>query len=242
LTSSNPWRGRVRGEYVEPLKNTLNHSEEAHHVCHLYQGEDGLQDTALPFIRDGLRDGECCFYIADAAAVDELYQELQAYEIDVQRAIECGALEVVGRNAWRAFCHRGSVRMAREVLALLRQKVSQFSAIRIAGDVEWAVDPAITDDVLCHWEATANLVFDGLRARVLCQYDIDRYPPSFIFAALRTHPGVLYNGQQAVNPFYEAPRILRHEPMFNHNSNDADTVARMLRQLQPSGQLETASR
>ena len=132
--------------------------------------------------------------------------------------------------------------MAREVLALLRQKLSQFSAIRIAGDVDWSVDPAIPDDVLCHWEATSNLVFDGLRAQVLCQYDIDRYPPAFIIAALRTHPVVLYDGQQVVNPFYDAPRILRDEPMFNHNSNDADTVARMLRQLQPSGQLETASR
>lgn len=53
---------------------------------------------------------------------------------------------------------------------------------------------------------------------------------------------VLYGGQQVVNPFYEATRILRDEPMFNHNSNDAGTLDLMLRQLQPSRQLETASR
>ena len=65
------------------------------------------------------------------------------------------------------------------------------------------------------------MVFAGSVARVLCQYDIDRYPPSFIIAALRTHPVVLYNGQQVLNPFYEAPRILENEPRFNSNSNDA---------------------
>ena len=235
LTSSNPWRG-------ESEENTLNHSEAAHHVCHLYKGEDGLQDTALQFIRDGLRNGECCLYITNAAVVDELYEQLQAHGIDVQLALQYGALEVVSRKAWRAFCHKGSIPMAREVLTVLRRKLSQFSAVRIAGDVEWAVDPAISDDVLCHWEATANLVFDGLMVRVLCQYDIDRYPPSFITAALRTHPVVLYKGQEVMNPFYEASRILRDEPMFNHNSNDAETVGRMLRQLEASNQLETASR
>lgn len=220
----------------------MNHLESANHVCHLYQGENGLANVTLPFIRDGLRDGECCLYIADAAEVDDLYLELQADGIDAQCARRDGALEVVTRNTWRAFCHKGSVPMAREVLALLRQKLSEFAAVRIAGDVDWSVDPAIPDDVLCHWEATANVVFDGLMTRVLCQYDIDRYPPAFIIAALRTHPVVLYNGQQVVNPFYEAPRILRDEPMFNHNSHDAGTLARMLGQLQPSRQLEAASR
>ena len=85
----------------------MNHSESANHICHLYQTEDGLKDVTLPFIRDGLRDGECCLYIADAAAVDDLHLELQACGIDVDRARRCGALDVVTGNTWRAFCHRG---------------------------------------------------------------------------------------------------------------------------------------
>jgi len=235
LTFLTPIHGRV--EVI-----TLSYSESANHVCHLYQGENGLANITLPFIRDGLRDGGCCLYIADIAAVDDLHLELEASGIDAQRARRDGALEVVTRTTWRAFCHKGSIPMAREVLTLLRQRLREFSAIRIAGDVDWWLDPATPADLLCHWEASANLVFEGLRASVLCQYDIDRYPPAFIIAALRTHPEVLYNGEQVVNPFYEAPRILRDEPMFNHNSNDADVVSQMLAQLQPSNQLETASR
>ena len=132
--------------------------------------------------------------------------------------------------------------MAREVLTVMDQKLSQFPAIRIAGDGDWSSDPAISADVLCHWEATANLVFEGSKASVLCQYDIDRYPPAFIIAALRTHPVVLYKGRRVENPFYEAPRILRCEPRFNHNTNDPDVLAGMLSQLQPSILFNTASR
>jgi len=220
----------------------LNHAESANHVCHLYQGENGRKDVALPFIREGLRGGECCICVAEAGTVDDWYLELQGYGIDVRRARRDGSLDVITGITWREQCHRGSVPMAREVLAVVDQKLREFSAIRIAGDVDWSNDPAISADVLCHWEATANLVFDGFRAQVICQYDIDRYQPGFIIAALRTHPVVMYNGQQVANPFYEAQRILIDEPMSNHNSNDAETVARMLRQLQPTRQPEAASR
>jgi len=217
----------------------VNHGQSASHVCHLYQGENGRKEAAFPFIRDGLQSGECCIYVADTAAVDDLGLELQAYGIDARRARGDGALDVVTSSAWREQCHRGSVAMARQVLAVMGQKQYAFPRIRIVGDVHWSNDPEIPADVLCHWEATASLVFDGSVADVICQYDIDCYPPAYIIAALRTHPVVLYNGQQVVNPFYEAPRILKDEPTLNHNSNEPATVARMLRQLQPSSQLET---
>ena len=187
---------------------TLSYAGSASHVCHLYHGEDGRKDVALPFIREGLHGGECCIYVAEAGAIDDWYLAFQRYGIDVRGARRDGSLDVVSSIMWREQCYKGSIAMAREVLAVLGQKLREFSAIRIAGDVDWANDPAIPADVLCHWEATANLVFDGFMAKVICQYDIDRYPPAFIIAALRTHPAVLYNGQQVSNPFYEAQRIL----------------------------------
>ena len=220
----------------------MKQAGSVNHACHLYHGQNGRKDVALPFIREGLLSGECCIFVSEAASVDDWYAELQRDGIDVPCARRDGTLDVVSSTTWREQCHNGSISMARDVLAVLSHKLREFPAIRVAGDADWSRDPEIPAEMLCHWEATANLVFDGFRAQVICQYDIDQYPPAFIIAALRTHPVVIYDGRQLANPFYEAQRILMDEPTFNHNSNDPDAVARMLGQLQPSNQPGEVSR
>ena len=199
----------------------LNLFDLGTHICHLYRGEDDLKAVTLPFLSDGLRNGECCLYVADGSAVDDWYDELQERGVDVPSARETGALAITSSEAWRAMCHDGSVAMAREVLGLVDQKLGVFPSIRIAGDVAWGAEPAaVTAEMLCHWEATANVVFEGLPARVICQYDIEGSDPAFIHAALRTHPIVLYKGRRVRSPCYEAAEILEKEPMLNRSSDD----------------------
>ena len=216
----------------------LNLFDLGTHVCHLYQGKDDFNEVTMPFLRDGLRNGECCLYIASGLAVDtepawhmDWYRALQAHGVDVPATRETGALNVISGEAWRAMSHTGSVAMAREVLRLVDRKLLDFPAIRIIGDVGWGTEPALPAEMLCHWEATANVVFQGLQARVICQYDIDRYEPACIHAALRTHPIVLYKGWRVWSPYYEAPTILEREPMLNGCSNDPEVIANMLLQL-----------
>jgi chemotaxis family two-component system sensor kinase Cph1 len=201
------------------------------HVCQLYRGADELKQVTVPFLSDGLRNGECCVYVADGNTIDDWYDELQVHGIDVRLARESGALVLTTGEAWRTMCHAGSVGMAREVLGLVDRKLDAFPAIRIAGDVAWGTEPAVTAEMLCHWEATANVVFGGLAARVICQYDIESYEPAFVHAALRTHPVVLYKGRRVRSPYYEAANILEHEPSLNGSSNDPQVVAEMLLNL-----------
>jgi hypothetical protein len=207
------------------------------HVCQLYRGEDDLKEVTLPFLRDGLSNGEYCLYVADGISVDEWYRELQEYEVDVLTARETGALAIISSQAWRAMRQGGSsLAMARDILALMDEQLDTYPAVRIAGDVAWGAEPAMAADLVCHWEATANVVFEGLPIRVICQYDIERYEPAFIQAALRTHPVVLYKGRRVRNPHYEAQIILKQEPMLNGCSNDANALHDMLSQLRPRGQ------
>jgi len=202
------------------------------HVCHLYRGDDDLKNVTLPFLSNGLRNGECCIYVTDGNAVDDWYDELQAQGIDVPSARDSGALVITSGQAWRAMCHAGSIEMAREVLGLVDQKLGIFPSIRIAGDVSWGAEPAaVTAEMLCHWEATANIVFEGLPARVICQYDLESSDPAYLHAALRTHPIVLYKGRRVRSPHYEAAHILEKEPMLNRSSDDPELVANMLAKL-----------
>ena len=201
------------------------------HICHLYQQVSELKEFALPFIRDGVLSRESCLFVADEAAIDDWYVEFQAYGIDVQQARDARALDVVASEAWRDLCKRGSVVMSREVLTLVQTTLSEFKGIRIIGDAGWNNDQILQPDQVCHWEATANIVFEGLEARVVCQYDLNRYEPEYIHSALRTHPVVLYQGRRVTNPFYEGAAILEHEPMLNRSTNDPQVVSEMLARL-----------
>ena len=202
--------------------------EPGAHVCHLYSGDRELKEVALPFIRDGLNSGESCIYVADVDSVDDWYLEFQAYGIDVRSARDTGALDVITAGDWRNLCQCGSLVMARAVIALMQQELGRFPSVRIAGDSAWNREPFIPPDQLCHWEATANFVFEGLNANIICQYDLGRYEPEFIHAALRTHSMVLYQGRRVVNPYYEAAVILEQEPLLNRSSSDPNVIAAML--------------
>jgi hypothetical protein len=87
-----------------------------------------------------------------------------------------------------------SIVKARELLELIEAKRG-FQGLRIVGDVGWALNPQLAIDKLCHWEATANVVFEGTRARSICQYDIYRHSPGALHSALRTHPIVILEGE-----------------------------------------------
>jgi MEDS: MEthanogen/methylotroph, DcmR Sensory domain len=198
------------------------------HVCHLYRGHNELKELTLPLVRAGLRENRACVYVSDDAVLDDWYLEFQAGGIDVQHERLAGRLEVVPASAYRESCLRGSVVMAREVLMSTKKLLGSFTGVVMAGDSAWYGKPYVSPDKLCHWEATANVVFEGLNAEVVCQYDLDRYEPEFIHAALRTHQVVLYKGRRLENPFYQANDILQCEPNLNHGSNDPDVVAEML--------------
>ena len=80
-------------------------------------------------------------------------------------------------------------------------------------------------------EATANVLFDDVDVRAICQYDLSLHTPAEIHSALRTHPVVIYEGQSRQNPYYEAPDILRDEPRLNGSDADASRIAEMLEAL-----------
>jgi hypothetical protein len=117
---------------------------------------------------------------------------------------------------------------ARKALALIGRLISSFNGLRIAGDAAWALSPELAVDQLCHWEATANLIYKGQEIRAICQYNLRNHSAAAVHSALRTHPLVILDGQVRPNPYYEAPRILENEPLLNNSNANAQDVDGML--------------
>ncbi len=208
--------------------------ERGAHDCHVYRTWDERWAVVAPFVRDGLELGEHCLLVTSAQSFDRWRSDLTGFGVDVDREEQTGALAFVTGEGWRgplSMSTPNSMTMVRNTLSTVEQLLQRYRGVRIVGDAEWDLDPPVTADALCHWEATANVVFEGSDVRAICQYDITHYEPPHLHAALRTHPSVIWDGKRRRNPFYEAPQILQHEPHLNHSASDRQVVDQILARL-----------
>ena len=206
--------------------------ERGSHTGHIYGSFGEQKQVILPFLREGLRNGEYCLLIASSESYDEWCLELQAHGIDVSHELERGALKIVTGAEFRGPGRMNSVLQARETLGIIQDRSRDFQGIRIVGDADWESEPAVAAGDLCHWEATANLVFEDEPIRVICQYDRHHYAPEMLHAVLRTHRSIVYDGHfYRDNPNFEGERILENEPNLNESNADAHTVEEALGRL-----------
>jgi hypothetical protein len=205
--------------------------EPGAHASHFFESFGQQKEVVLPFFKEGLANGEHCIYVTHEQSVDDWCFELQAYGIDVQAELERGSLAVITGDQWHAGGDFNSIVKARDAWQMFEAKLADFSGVRIAGDASWALEPALTADQLCHWEATVNLIYEGEPIRAICQYNLQRHTPAALHSALRTHPLAILAGRVYANPYYEAPRILENEPNLNASLADPAAVKDMLLRL-----------
>jgi hypothetical protein len=198
----------------------------------LYEDSNEQKGVVLPFIRDGLKKGDYCLFVTNGLAIDDWSLEFQAFGIDVKAEIARGALTIAAGEQFRESPEFNSIVSARELWRLIETKLPAFTGVRIIGDAEWAlIEPPLSSEQLCHWEATADLLYKGEAVTTICMYDLHRHAPSDIRAALRTHGYAQVAGGRYANPYYEAPNILENEPDLNQSDADCSMVDDMLRRL-----------
>jgi hypothetical protein len=217
------------------MRETESSDVEGRHICLLYRDENDQKRYVLPFLQDGLNNGEHCLFICPEDTADDWSLEFQAFGIDVVGHRESGALVIATGEQWRRNSFR-SLAKARELWQHIDMSLVDFPAVRIAGDASWAmIEPQVTSDRLCHWEATADVLYEGLPVRCICMYDMRLLAPSDVRAALRTHSWVALDQVTHANPFYEAPRILEREPALNNSDADPGTIDAMLAYFRNAG-------
>jgi hypothetical protein len=212
----------------QPFREASQRRGRRQHTCLLYQSPEELKQYLLPFIKEGLTNGEHCLFVCPADSVDDWSLELQAFGIDVIERLSDGSLVIATGEQWRE-SELNSVIKARELWQHIDQNLASFPHVRIAGDASWVMlDPPIGADRLCHWEATADLIYEDQPVQAVCMYDLNTHSPSAIRAALRTHSYAVIDGLTYSNPYYEAQKILDHEPDLNVSDADGALVAQML--------------
>jgi AcrR family transcriptional regulator len=166
------------------------------HVVVLGDTVDDGYDVLLPFIIEGLEQGDRAFHIVDPALRDAHLERLGEAGIDVAKATASNQLEV---RTWNEAYLRGGTFDPDAQLALIRQVLAEgpglgYPITRVIGSVEWAVDsPDVLPDLLAYERAVGDLVRD--RPDVLvCTYDLSRHSARLIADVLGVHTVAVVGG------------------------------------------------
>ena len=176
------------------------------HICALFNDADELYRLLLPFVRDGVEQGDKSLHVIAPAHIHDHCQRLRTAQIDVDAATRKGLLDI---RDWHEIYLPDGRFDQRRMLELLRDHLTQyqkdgFARARVIACAEWAAESHEGVHDLIEYEARYNLIHREQDA-VICVYDTRLFSPAMIAGVLHTHPTILMNGILQKNPLYIPP-------------------------------------
>jgi signal transduction histidine kinase/PAS domain-containing protein len=180
--------------------------EPGDHLCCLYETEADHRAVLTPFLRQGLEQGEKVLYVVDARTAEIVLDYLRDDGLDVLPYLASGQLKIL--TADLAYTQGGAFSPDRmvDMLSQETQRALQegYRALRVTGEMSWALRGLPGSDRLIEYEARLNEFFPNHPALGLCQYDQRRFAPDVLLNVLRTHPMAIV-GQVVYDNFYYVP-------------------------------------
>lgn len=152
------------------------------HICALYENDLGQLKWSIPFLADGLRNGDTCFLISSRAARNNILSHVREAYDGVAEALDRGQLipseGLADGQAMCEFVERSLVNATR----------SGQQSFRLIGDMTWCLRLGMTFDEVIAYEARYNYAIAHRFPVVsLCQYDVREFSGSAVLNALKCH-------------------------------------------------------
>jgi hypothetical protein len=201
--------------------------DRSRHVCAFFHGRDDEYRVLLPFIREGIEQGDRACHLVDKKNRTDHLQRLTKAGIAVSDAESTGQLDVsVWEDSYLQDGYFDQYRQIRQIEHMLTDgKARGYPLTRLIADMEWALEecPGVHDIV--EYETRLNYVLPRYDDAVCCVYDVNRFPGHVIIDILRTHPAVIIGGVLHENPLYVPP-----DKMLSELRERAGSSAQAVRQ------------
>jgi hypothetical protein len=183
------------------------------HVCAFFSSPEEEYRTLLPFMRDGLNQGERAFHVLPTKYRDEHLGHLRQAGIDTAAALRTRQLEVAAPEDTYL---RGG-RFDKDAMLVLIQEVLGagatlgFPLTRLVAHAETVLEDRSAVDEWIEYESRLNEILPRYDDPVICTFDANLLTGSIAMDILRTHPVAVIGGMLHENPFFAAPEALLHE-------------------------------
>jgi DNA-binding CsgD family transcriptional regulator len=190
--------------------------DAAAHLCAFYSGPAERDRLLVPFLQEGLRQGDKCVCVTDQTEpqdmldrigrLNEVKAQLPLEQLEVERAasvyVRAGRFSVEHMTAFLA--DRATVAAGQH-----------FGRMRAAGEMSGVLPgPPGAHDFFV-FESAINKLVTQVPALLMFMYDLDLFGVSMLVDVLKTHPTVLLGGMALANPHYLTPQqhLKTHRPL-----------------------------
>ena len=177
------------------------------HLCCMYMTEREHRNILVPFIRDGLEHGDKIFYVVDTRTAEAVLASLDASGVPTSDHLVSGQLVIL--ESRDTYIQDGIFDPDR-MLSMLDTETDKaleqgFRALRITGEMSWALRGLPGSERLMEYEGKLNQFFPSHQAIGLCQYDMRRFQPEVLLDVLTTHPIAVVRDTCYENMYYMPP-------------------------------------
>jgi len=188
------------------LEQRLWRLQAGDHLCCLYASEEEHRALLSPFMRQGLERHEKVLYIVDDHTAGQIIDYLSADGVEVKQYLQGGQLSVLSSD--ESYVHAGVFDPDR-MIALLRSETERaaglgYRALRVTGEMSWALKGLPGSERIVEYEAKLNTFFPGSECLAICQYDRRKFDPGVLLDVLATHPLAVI-GTEVYDNFYYMP-------------------------------------
>ncbi len=179
------------------------------HICCFFDSRDQQYQTLVPYIMEGIANGEKTLTIMDSEWLDDHDQRLAAGGVAVDAATQAGHL--CSLCTTETYLNGGSFAKLRMYQALEEQlkalPASSFTSLRTFGDMSWMLRNVSGIEELLEYESEVNNLLKVHDATFMCGYDANRIIGRTLLNILATHSHVLIGTKVHENPYYQSPEM-----------------------------------
>jgi hypothetical protein len=152
-------------------------NSQGRHLCALCDGDASCRETAVHFLREGLRQRQKCVLVGPPRFRDATLAELE--RTGAKRPL-AGQLVLSGGE-------KSPESMLEFFRPVFEEARAAGKAIHLVGNMYWA-HGKMDFDTLMDYEARVDPLLRRFRVKALCQYDVRRFPGPQLLRALKCHP------------------------------------------------------
>lgn len=178
----------------QPILHSLDRMAPGDHYCGIYRSDDDHRRIVIDFVRLGVQREERMIYLVNLQTAAQLKATLAAAGLDADGLVARGQLIIL--TAKDAYLKDGAFE-PEKMIAMLRDETARalndgYTALRVTGEMTWALAGEPGSERLVEYEAMLNDFFDAQpRSYGVCQYDQRRFDAELLLDVLHTHPKVL---------------------------------------------------
>ena len=189
-----------------PIRLAGSALREHRHVCAFFRSPEEEYRVLLPFLRDGIEQGDRDVTVMPRQRGDHL-DRLRGGGIDVDGARRSRQLELlVSEETYLRDGHFDQEAM----LATLHEVLSDghrrgYPLTRLVAHAEYLMEDWESATAFLEYEMRLNDLLPNFPDTVVCTYDLEKVSASMVMDVLRTHPMAIIGCVLQENPFFASP-------------------------------------